>query len=108
MNVFSLPELLEERRRSDRRYLEFLRVPALSAGLYVLPAGAADTQTPHAQDEIYYVVRGSGIVRIGRQDHPVGPGSFIYVKAREPHCFHSITAELTLLVVFAPAETSEP
>jgi hypothetical protein len=32
MNAFELPELLDERARSGKAYLEFLRVPDLSAG----------------------------------------------------------------------------
>ncbi len=35
----SLPEIAEQRAQSGKPYREFLRVPAMSAGLYVLPAG---------------------------------------------------------------------
>ena len=104
MNAFEMRDLAEQRRRSDKRYLEFLRVPSLSAGLYVLPAGATDTQAPHTEDEIYYVVSGRGMIRVGQADRPIEPGSFVYVKTHDEHRFHSITEELTLLVVFAPAE----
>jgi mannose-6-phosphate isomerase-like protein (cupin superfamily) len=104
MNAFEMRDLIEQQRRSDERYLEFLRVPALSAGLYMLPAGATDTQSPHAEDEIYYVLSGRGMIRVGHEDRPVEPGSFAYIKAHDEHRFHSITEALTLLVVFAPAE----
>jgi mannose-6-phosphate isomerase-like protein (cupin superfamily) len=107
MDVFELSGLLAERERSNRRYLEFLRVPALSAGLYVLPAGGADPQQPHTEDEVYYVVRGRGSVRVGTDDHPVQPGTVIFVKAGVEHRFHTITEELQLLVLFAPAEGSQ-
>ena len=88
------------------RYVEFLRVPALSAGLYVLPAGDTDPQRPHREDEIYYVTSGRGMIRVGTEDHPVEPGSVVYVPPRVAHRFHSITEDLRVLVVFAPAETS--
>ena len=40
MNTFfDLSRLLAQQHDSNQRYLEFLRVPALSAGVYVLPAG---------------------------------------------------------------------
>ena len=41
MKIFfaTLPELAEQRAVSGRPYREFLRAPAMSAGLYVLPAG---------------------------------------------------------------------
>ncbi|HEY3280388.1 MAG TPA: cupin domain-containing protein [Gemmatimonadales bacterium] len=88
------------------RYSEFLRVPALSAGWYVLPAGGGDPQRPHREDELYYVAAGRGAIRVGAEDRPVAPGTIVYVPAGQGHRFHSITEELRVLVVFAPAETT--
>ena len=87
-------------------YEEFLRVPAMSAGLYVLPRGGSDRQSPHQQDEIYYVVRGQAKVRIGSRESAVGPGTVVFVEAGAEHRFFAIEEELVLLVVFAPPETS--
>jgi len=102
---FSVAESEALRRSSGNRYSEFLRVPAMSAGLYVLPAGSADTQSPHQQDEMYYVVRGRARLRAGSEDEAVSEGSIIFVAARVEHRFYEITEELVLLVMFAPAET---
>ena len=85
---------------------EFLRVPALSAGVYRLPARGEDHQEPHSEDEIYYVVSGRATIRVGDEDRALGPGAVVFVAAGEEHRFHSIEEELTLLVVFAPAEYS--
>ncbi len=101
--AFELAELVEARRASGERWLEFFRVPALSLGLYVLPAGGEDRQQPHGQDEIYYVVSGKATLRVNGQDTPARPGSILYVAAEAEHRFHSIEEELTLLVCFAPA-----
>jgi quercetin dioxygenase-like cupin family protein len=38
-------------------------------------------------------------------DREVAAGDLIFVPAHEEHRFHSITAELVLLVIFAPAES---
>ncbi len=102
---FSVDESEASRRISGKRYAEFLRVPAMSAGIYVLPAGGADTQSPHQQDEMYYVVRGRARMHAGSEDQPVSAGSIIFVAARVEHRFYEITEELVLLVFFAPAET---
>ena len=83
-------------------------MPTMSVGVYVLPTGAVDGQSPHSEDEIYYVVRGRAHFHHGRDDAPVGPGDVLFVPAREPHRFHSVTEELVLLVVFAPAEQPPP
>jgi len=95
-----------DRARAGDGYSEFLRVPALSAGVYVLAAGAVDRQSPHTEDEIYYVVRGHGRFHHGDQESAADPGDVLFVPAREEHRFHSITEELVLLVVFGPAEGS--
>ncbi len=101
--VFQLPRLEAARAESGRAYHEFLRVPALSTGLYALPAGAVDRQQPHEEDEIYHVLEGRAVLRIGADDHPVEPGSVAYVRAGVEHRFHSIESDLSVLVVFAAA-----
>ena len=101
----SVAECDATRRSSGKRYSEFLRVPAMSAGLYVLPAGGADTQSPHQQDEMYYVVRGRARMRAGTEDQAVSEGSIIFVSARVEHHFYEVTEELMVLVFFAPAES---
>ena len=101
----SLPEIEEQRVQSGKTYREFLRVPAMSAGLYILPAGATDHQKPHREDEIYYVLRGSARFKAGSEDREVSAGSVIFVAAEVGHRFYEITEELAVLVFFAPAET---
>jgi mannose-6-phosphate isomerase-like protein (cupin superfamily) len=100
-----LPAVSAERAQSGRLYLEFLRVPALSAGVYVLPAGGTDPQKPHKEDEVYYIVRGSAMMRVGSEEQPVKSGSVIFVAAKVEHRFFDIREELEVLVFFAPAES---
>lgn len=104
MDAFELADLLRHRADTGRAYLEFLRVPEMSAGVYVLPAGGVDGQQPHTEAGVYYVINGAATVTVGDEDKAVGAGAIIYVDAGVPHRFHTITAALTLLVVFAPAE----
>lgn len=104
MQAFSLNDLLATGAASGRLYHEFLRVPALSAGIYQLAAGAVDPQQPHDQDEVYYIIDGRAHIRVGDEDRPVQPGDTIYVAAHVPHKFHTIVEDLTILVLFAPAE----
>ncbi len=101
----STAELEQQRAASGKLYREFLRVPAMSAGLYVLAAGASDAQSPHHEDEMYYVLRGRARFRAGDEDGEISPGSVLFVAAKVEHRFYDITEELALLVFFAPAET---
>jgi quercetin dioxygenase-like cupin family protein len=77
----------------------------MSAGLYVLAAGATDQQQPHHEDEMYYVVRGKGRFRAGDEDREISAGSVLFVAAEVEHRFHDIVEELAMLVFFAPAES---
>src|SRR5436190_1590631 len=106
MQAFEIGELLAAQARAGQRWNEFLRIPALSLGLYRLPAGGTDPQQPHTEDEVYYVVEGQAQIQVAGEDRPVQPGSVVLVEANIPHHFHSITADLAVLVFFAPAEYS--
>jgi mannose-6-phosphate isomerase-like protein (cupin superfamily) len=106
MDAFEISQIIEEQQQSEKLYLEFLRVPSLSVGLYFLPAGGTDPQQPHNEDEVYYVISGQGAIRVGAEDRDVGPGSIIFVATQMEHYFHSITKDLKILVFFAPAESS--
>src|SRR5262245_6537677 len=104
--TIDLPGAVKEMLAAGERWREVFRVPDLSLGVYRLGRGEADPQTPHSEDEIYYVMSGRGVLRVGGRDHALGPGEAAFVPARAEHRFHDIAEDLTLLVVFAPAEGS--
>jgi mannose-6-phosphate isomerase-like protein (cupin superfamily) len=106
MQAFELHQIIKGQARSGKPYLEFLRVPDLSVGVYQLLVGDTDIQTPHTEDEMYYVVEGKAKIKVADEDRDVRPGSIIYVEKKVPHRFHSIEEDLILLVFFAPAEYS--
>ena len=106
MQAFDLAQLISQREASNKRYLEFLKVPDLSMGLYVLPAGGIDPQLSHTEDEVYYVASGVAKIKVADEDCAVQTGSIIYVAKNVEHRFHSIKEDLTVIVFFAPAEYS--
>ena len=103
---YHLPSISAERAQAGKLYKEFLRVPLMSAGVYVLAPGAVDPQKPHQEDELYYVVRGRAKFRAGDQEQAVQAGSLIFVSGQVEHRFFDITEELEVLVVFAPCESA--
>jgi mannose-6-phosphate isomerase-like protein (cupin superfamily) len=106
MDIFTRAGLLARVADAGGPYLEFLRVPDLSLGLYVLEAGAVDHQQPHTEDEAYVVLAGHGRFTAGDDTRDVGPGDTIFVPAGVPHRFHDIVETLELIVAFGPAEGS--
>lgn len=104
MDAWELDELEAARVASGRLYHEFISVPDLSGGLYVLEAGATDPQTPHTEDELYVVMSGRANVLVGDDVRAIGTGSLVFVAAGVEHRFHDIEERLVLLVMFGPAE----
>ena len=106
MQAYELAQLISQRNETNKLYLEFLKVPELSMGVYVLPAGGVDPQNPHTEDEVDYVVSGRAQIKVMDEDRAVQAGSIVYVAKNAEHRFHSIEEELTVIVFFAPAEYS--
>jgi mannose-6-phosphate isomerase-like protein (cupin superfamily) len=83
-------------------WIVHLSTSDLSLGTYSIPAGGADDQQPHTEDEIYVVKTGRATMVTPSGTAAVGPGSVIYVPAGEEHRFTDVTEDLALIVVFAP------
>lgn len=104
VDAFELDALVDALRASGRLYREFIRTHDLSVGVYVLDAGATDPQGPHTEDEVYHVVSGRAMIRVGDEDREVRAGSIVFVGADVVHRFHDIEERLVILVFFGPAE----
>ena len=74
--------------------------PGLEIGVYVLVAPEPDRQQPHADDEIYVPLSGSGVLEVGGEDVPVREGEAIFVEAGADHRFTAYES-LSVLVIFA-------
>ena len=97
---FDLAELVAKSEQRGSPYLEFLRVPQLSAGIYHLDRSARDTQSAHDEDEVYFVLKGNARMIVDGKDTAIQPGSIIYVPADTAHEFVDIVEDLALLVFF--------
>ncbi len=87
-------------------WVEHLRVPDLSCGTYFVPAGSTDTQEPHTEDELYICTAGRATLWTPTGTCAVEPGTVVFVAAEEEHRFVDIEEDLTVFVVFGPAEGS--
>ena len=102
MNAYEFGDISQQQAESGQPYLQFMNEGSMSLGLYVLAAGSVDTQSPHEEDEIYYVVSGRGSVVVAGERRPVQAGSIVFVAKEIDHRFVDIEEQLSLLVFFAP------
>lgn len=87
------------------RFAKVFEHGSLQVELYA-PRGT-DPQSPHTRDEVYLIVRGSGVFRIGETETPFGPGDFLFVPAGVAHRFERFTDDFVAWVVFYGPEGGE-
>ena len=101
---FEFSDVDAQRSKANQPYIEFLRRPSMHCGVYHLEAGSEDPQSPHDDDELYYVQSGRAKFFADGKNVDVKPGTLLYVKAHEEHRFHSIEENLTILVFFSTSK----
>jgi mannose-6-phosphate isomerase-like protein (cupin superfamily) len=79
--------------------------PGLEIGVYVLVAPEPDKQQPHADDEVYVVLDGTGVLNVEGEAIPVSVGRALFVPAGAEHQFTAYEG-LSVLVIFAHTGTS--
>ena len=57
-------------------------------------------QTPHAQDEVYVIIRGRGVLFHDGKRDSFEAGDLLFVAAGTEHHFEDFTADLAVWVVF--------
>jgi len=74
--------------------------PGLEIGVYVLVAPEPDRQQPHADDEVYVVLAGRGVLEVEGDTVEVSEGKAAFVPAGADHRFTGYEG-LSVLVVFS-------
>ena len=73
--------------------------PGLEIGVYVLVAPEPDRQQPHADDEVYVVLEGTGVLEVEGTHIELREGNAVFVPAGAEHRF-SAYEHLSVLVLF--------
>jgi mannose-6-phosphate isomerase-like protein (cupin superfamily) len=73
--------------------------PGLEIGVYVLVAPEPDRQQPHADDEVYVVLEGTGVLDVEGTTVDLREGHAVFVPAGADHRF-SAYEHLSVLVIF--------
>lgn len=98
---FDVKKYMDEIKNSDEYFHTFINRVNIAAGVLVLEPGKEDTQEPHASDELYYVIRGDGFLKINDKDYAVSEGRAYYVQKNIPHKFFGNKKELVVLYFFS-------
>ena len=96
---FDIEGAKERLREAGGGYEVVHASPGLEIGVYVLVAPEPDRQQPHADDEVYVVLEGSGTLEVEGERVDLREGQAVFVPAGADHRFVGYE-QLALLVVF--------
>jgi mannose-6-phosphate isomerase-like protein (cupin superfamily) len=93
-----LPGKATERWPDGERFAQALAHGSMSVELYA-PVGT-DPQSPHSQDELYFVISGAGEFVLEDIRMSFAPGTALFVPAGKAHRFENFTLDFATWVVF--------
>ena len=98
---FDTNQYIKEIKNKDEEYFHtFINKQSLAAGILFLKPGEEDTQEPHDDDEIYYIISGDGYLKINNKDYQVSEGKVFFVAKNVKHYFFGNSKNLTVLYFF--------
>ena len=100
-----LPGKVTPRWPKGERFVVAMTHGTMVVEIYA-PVGT-DTQTPHSQDELYFIHSGTGTFRVGDERHPFEPGTCLFVPAGVEHRFEKFTDDFATWAVFWGPEGGE-
>ena len=98
-HAFEIEQARARLEAADGGYEVVHSSPGLEIGVYVLVAPEPDHQQPHADDEVYVVLGGRGVLNVEGEAIPVVEGQAIFVPAGANHQFTGYEG-LSVLVIF--------
>src|ERR687885_2491657 len=106
MHAFGIADVKERLVAAGGGYEVVHESPGLEVGVYVLVAPEPDRQQPHADDEIYVVLEGSGVLQVADEPVSLGEGDAVFVEAGAEHRFTAYE-RLSVLVLFDRSPASQ-
>lgn len=103
MSHVSIPDLLEELESTDVHHRPVLETESMTVEVGRYPSESAAPKNPHNEDELYYVLSGTGKLRVGDETYDVQSGDLVYVEPELEHDFFAIEEAITVLIVFGSA-----
>jgi len=97
---FDLATYLRKIKKSSSYFYTFINRDSLAVGVLVLQPGEEDTQEPHDNDEVYYVISGDGFLKIKDKNYKVLKDKLFFVAKGVEHYFHGNKKELKVLYFF--------
>lgn len=103
MTLVSITDVIGDLEPNDLQHEEVLTAGPLTVEVGKYPADSAVPKNSHNEEELYYVLSGSGKLRVGDDTHEIAAGDLVHVEPELEHDFFHITEEITVLIVLGPS-----
>ena len=103
MTHVSITDMVDDLEPAELQHREVLTAGPLTIEVGKYPADSAVPKNSHNEEELYYVLSGSGKLRVGDATHEIEAGDLVYVEPDLEHDFFHITEEITVLIILGPA-----
>ena len=97
---YNISDYIEKIKTTNSYFNTFINTENLAAGVLVLQPGEKDTQEPHESDEVYFIIKGDGFLKIKNKDYLIETNKMYFVKKKTDHFFHDNKKELVVLYFF--------
>lgn len=94
--LYELKNLLTQLEAQGGYFINFLDTKGIQAGIMRLRADENDIQEPHSVDEVYFIIEGSGFIKLGDNDYEIRQGISIFVPAGVKHKFYGNKQDLII------------
>ena len=102
---YNVTQYIEKIKKSDEYFHTFINKQSLAAGILVLQPGEEDTQEPHESDEVYFIIKGDGFLKIKNKDYPVEKNKLYFVAKDVEHFFFGNKTELVASYFFGSPDS---
>ena len=102
---YDLTTYLKKIKNSSSYFSTFIDKESLAAGVLLLRPGEKDTQIPHENDEVYFILAGNGFLKIKDKNYDVSKNKLFFVAKNVEHCFHGNTEDLQVLYFFGGSDS---
>ena len=97
---FAVDEYIKKLRKDDDYFHTFINRNSLAVGVLSLQPGEEDTQEPHENDEVYFILNGNGFLKINDKDYAISKNRVYFVAKNIEHYFHGNSKEIVALYFF--------
>ena len=102
MTHVSTEELITVLEEEDTQFAEVFSKESITLEIGKYPTSSP--KNPHTENEVYYIISGSGMIRVGDNTYSVERGDVVFVEQGLEHDFFNIDEEITALTIFVGSD----